>query len=194
MACPSCEKKQQQKQSVGYHRLSALSFPPLNSTDIELYDGTEVRALQEKDWSRNRHKLLLFYPETFTPVCKSEMGALNDWLPFFDEQDCDVFSITADPIELVKDFYDQEETLKGSKYPALSSLILPTRLGIMNGDRVKRASVFITKEGEVLVQEHFMKVGRSLKELHRTIHAYNKDSYCGEGWNDPSDGFLDDNN
>lgn len=193
MACPSC-RETTIKKGVGYSNVNALNYPPLNSTDIMLYDGKETRPLSSEDWSLNRHKLLLFYPETFTPVCKSEMGALNDWVPFFAEQDCDVYSITADRIELVKQFYDQEETLKNSKYLALSSFILPTRIGIMNGNKVKRASVFITKAGELLIQEHFMKVGRSLKELHRTIYGYNQDSFCSEGWTDPSDGFLDDNN
>ena len=193
MACVNC-KKQEQTRGTGYYKLTALSFPPLNSTDIMVYDGQEVRILMEQDWPRDRHKLLLFYPETFTPVCTSEMGALNEWLPFFNEQNCDVYSITADPVEMVKDFYDQEETLQGFQYKALSSTVLPTRLGVMNGPRVKRASVFITKDGELLIQEHFMKVGRSLKELHRTIYAYNTDSYCGENWSDPSDGFLNASN
>lgn len=193
MACVSC-RKTTTKVSGGYTLRNTLDYPPLNSTDIMLYDGKEVRPLESKDWPSNRHKLLLFYPETFTPVCMSEMGALEQWLPFFDEQNCDVYSITADRIELVKDFYEHEETLKGSSHLALSSFLLPTRLGIMNGNRVKRASVFITSGGETLIQEHFLKVGRSLKELHRTIYAYNQDSYCGEGWEDPSSGFLDDNN
>jgi len=192
MACVNCRKQEQK--GTGYYKLTALSYPPLNSTDVMAYDGQEVRPLREEDWPQDRHKLLLFYPETNTPVCKSEMGALNEWLPFFDEQDCDVFSITADPIEMVKNFYDNDEDLKNFQYLALSSLVLPTRLNVMNGDRVKRASVFITKDGELLIQEHFMKVGRSLKELHRTIYAYNTDSYCGENWSDPSDGFLTNDN
>lgn len=187
MACVTC-KKLKQKREVGYFRESALDFPPLNSADVMVYDGTESRALTHEDWSHDRHKLLLFYPETFTPVCESEMGAIEQWLQFFDEQNCDVYSVTADNINLVESFY--KESFQGANYLALSSLTLPTRLGIMNNGRVKRASVFITTAGEVLVQEHFMLVGRSLKELHRTIYAYNTGSYCGEGWQDPSDGFL----
>jgi len=121
------------------------------------------------------------------------MGALNQWVDEFDKLDVDVFGATADPIHAVKDWFESEETLKNPKYKVLSSYILPDRLNIMNNGRSKRASVFITREGDVVVQEHFMKVGRNIKELHRMMHGYTTDSYCAESWEDPSNGFLDDN-
>ena len=119
---------------------------------------------------------------------------MNDWIDSFREQNVEVFAATADPINAVQDWYESEGQLKNPKYKVISSYILPTRLKIMNNGKAKRASVFITKDRDVIVCEHFLKVGRSLAELHRQTYAYNQDSYCGEGWTSPEDGFLKNDN
>lgn len=189
MACASCGRN---KRGHGYIEPKSLDLPPFGATDIMVYDPQtkETRRWVEADFPSNRHKLLLFFPETFTPVCETEMGNLNDWIEKFDELGVDVYAATTDPIAAVKDWYENEEALADSKYKILSTYILPTRLGITYGSRAKRASVIFTAEGDVVVQEHFMKVGRSIKELHRMMYGYTQDSYCAEGWEDPSDGFL----
>jgi len=191
MACALCESN---KKRGGYINANAQTFPPYKTTDINVYENGLVRRMDESDWNPSRHKLLLFYPETNTPVCASEMGAVNNWIDKFDELDCDVYSITTDPIGMVKQWYEENEDLKDPKYKALSSFMLTSRMGLLYNERAKRASVFITKEGDVVTQEHFLKVGRSLSELHRMMFAYTTGSYCAEGWHDPSDGFLSDNN
>ena len=191
MACASCGRN---KKGNGYIQPNALDTPPFGSNDIMVYTSGQVRRFNASDWSGDRHKLILFFPETFTPVCQTEMGNLNDLIAEFDKLGCDVFGATTDPIGAVQEWYETEDALKDPQYKVLSTYILPTRLNIINNGRAKRASVFITKEGDVVVQEHFMKVGRSLKELHRTMYAYTQDSYCAEGWEDPSDGFLHNDN
>lgn len=192
MACKNCQENS--KSGNGYIKPEGLHFPPFNSGDIMVYSNGDVRKLQADDWSNDRHKLILFFPQTFTPVCSTEMGAINDWVGAFNEQNCDVFAATTDPIHSVKDWYESEESLSNPQYKTLSSYILPTRLGIMHNGRAKRASVFITKDKDVIVSEHFMKVGRSIEELHRQIFAYNTDNYCAEGWTSPKDGFLKNDN
>lgn len=187
MACASCARR---KRKGGYTNPEAMDQPPMGANDVMVLDKGEVRKLNSNDWPEDRHKLILFFPETFTPVCQTELGALNNWVQAFNELGVDVYGATADPIHAVKDWYDEEEALANPQYKVLSSYILPTRLSIMNNGRVKRASVFITKDDEVIIQEHFMKVGRSIAELHRTFYAFTTDSYCGENWRDPSDGFL----
>lgn len=193
MACASCGRN---KRGNGYIEPKALDNPPFSANDIMVFEpeSNTTRKFHGSDFDANRHKLFLFFPETFTPVCSTEMGNLNDWVEEFDKLGVDVFGITTDPIHAVKDWYNEEEVLKDSKYKVLSSYILPSRLGITSGGRAKRASVFMTAEGDVVIQEHFMKVGRSIKELHRMMYGYVQDSYCAEGWEDPSDGFLKNDN
>lgn len=191
MACASCGRN---KKGHGYIEPKSKDIPPFSATDIQVFnpeDGT-TRRFNESDFASDRHRLFLFFPETFTPVCQTEMGNLNDWVAEFDKLGVDVYGATTDPIHAVKDWYTQEEILKDSKYKVISSYMLPSRLGITNGGKAKRASVFMTMEGDVVIQEHFLKVGRSIKELHRMMYGYVQDSYCAEGWQDPSDGFLSD--
>lgn len=189
MACKTCQRN---RKGNGYIEPKSLDVPPFGANDIMFYnpeDGS-TRRYKPQDFEEEKHRLYLFFPETFTPVCETEMGNLNDWVEEFAKLGVEVYGATSDPIHAVKDWYETEETLKGSKYKVISSYMLPVRLGITNGGRAKRASVFMTKEGDVVIQEHFLKVGRSLKELHRMMYGYVQDSYCAEGWQDPSDGFL----
>lgn len=191
MACASCGRN---KRGDGYIEPKALDSPPFAAGDIMVYEpyNDMVRRFNNADdWQNDHHKLLLFFPETFTPVCKTEMGALNDWVGEFKKLNVDVFGATTDPIHSVKDWYEQEGVLTGSNYKVVSSYILTSRLGILNNGRSKRASVFITANGDVVVQEHFLKVGRSIAELHRMMYGYTTGSYCAEGWSNPSDGFLE---
>lgn len=192
MACATCEKKHVTQKSLQPELVntSLLSHMPLNANDIQVYDGETTRDFIASDWPKNRHKLILLYPETFTPVCTNEMGSINKWVDEFDKLNCDIYSLTTDPIEDVKSWYESQDELKGAKYLALSSFLFPLRLGLLRQDRTKRASVIITSSGETITHEHFMNVGRSIKELHRTLHAYTTGSYCGSDWEDPSDGFL----
>lgn len=192
MTCASCGRN---KKGHGYIEPKAIEAPPMGAGDIQVLDNGFVRRFDKtKDWLDNRHKLILFFPETFTPVCETEMGSLNQWVESFDQLDCDIYGATSDPIHAVKDWFEQEEVLKDPKYKVFSSYILPTRFNIMNNGRVKRASVFVTKEGDVVVQEHFLKVGRSIDELHRMMYGYSTGSYCAQGWKSPEDGFLTNDN
>lgn len=168
-----------------------MEAPPFGATDINLYDNGDIRKLQATDWNSDRHKLLLFIPEIGTPVCNTEFEALNDWITEFDKLNCDVFGASTDPIHFIKDTVENEPLLQSTNFRILSTYRLPLRLGIMNNGKTKRASVFITSDGDVVVQEHFMKVGRSIEELHRTMYAYTSGSYCAEGWQSPKDGFLE---
>ena len=194
MACAACSKKQQNSIRV-LQNSGALGSPPFQSEDIFVLENGETRPFQASDWSIYTHKLLLLFPSSYTPVCGSEMGALNDWIDSFKEQNVDVIPVCTDPIEMIKDWYLEEEQLSNPKYKVFSSYLLPARLNLLEQGRAKRSSVFISKDGEIVKQEYPFKVGRSLAELHRMVYAYNTDSYCAEGWTNPSDGFLiNDNN
>ena len=190
MACTACSKKQQNSIRI-LQNSGGLMAPPFQSDDIFVLDNGETRPFSADDWSIYTHKLLLLFPSSYTPVCGSEMGALNDWIDAFKEQNVDVIPLCTDPVGMIKDWYDEEAALANPKYKVFSSYLLPTRLQLLEQGRAKRASVFISKDGEIVKQEYPFSVGRSLEELHRMIYAYNTGSYCGEGWKSPQDGFLE---
>ena len=193
MACASCMKSKRYREDSLNKTLVSPSDPNIfNATDIRVYNPntSEITKFSSEDWNNDRHKLILFFPKTFTPVCETEMGAVNQWLPYFEELNCDVYGATADPAHLVKEWFEGDDLLKDAKFKVLSSYLMPARLGLMDNGVVKRSSVFIMQDGEIVKQEHFNKVGRSLAELHRMLYGYSTDSYCAEGWQSPADGFL----
>lgn len=195
MACASCGKNsafQGTISPVGDPNGVLVAGFPFGANDLRIVDGDEIRSIDlTLDWKPDRHKLLIFIPQTFTPVCQTELGALNQWYDEFDKLDCDLIAAGTDQASSFKDWYSQEPSLANPKFKTFSSYLLPSRLGIMENGRSKRASVFVTAEGEVVKQECFLKVGRSLSELHRTLFGYTTGSYCAEGWESPADGFLE---
>lgn len=191
MACASCQKRKKYNQESLNKVQATVSDPFIfNATDIQVYHQGETHRFIAEDWNNDKHKLILFFPKTFTPVCQTEMGALNKWLPEFEKLNCEVYGATADPIHLVQSWYESDEALQDTEYKVLSSYQLPSKLGLMSNGTVKRSSVFVMNDGEIVKQEHFEKVGRSIAELHRMLFGYSTDSYCAEGWQNPGDGFL----
>lgn len=186
MPCTSCQESAEAKRAAKQQD-AAL---PMMANDIQVVDHNQVRPFEQSDWPADKHKLIIFYPETFTPVCASELGALNQWIPAFAELGCEVIAACTDPVQAIADWYIQEPLLAALKCLTFSSYLLPNRLGLVDHGRAKRASVFVMTDGEIVKQEHFGKVGRSFEELHRQMYGYTTDSYCAEGWQSPADGFL----
>lgn len=187
MACASCEKRAGQVHTLSE---SVPSDWPLNANDLLVVDHNEVRQYNAEDWPADKHKLIIFFPETFTPVCQSELGALNQWVDAFAELNCVLIAACSDPALAIKDWYEQEPLLNDLHCLTFASYLLPARLGLVENGRAKRSSVFVMADGSIVKQEHFHKVGRSFAELHRMLYGYTTDSYCAEGWTSPADGFL----
>lgn len=187
MSCISCQESSKTKREAKAQD-AAL---PFMANDLQVVDHNEVRDFTAADWPSDRHKLIVFFPQTFTPVCNTELGALNRWVDNFAALDCALIAACTDPAPAIKDWYEQERQLRNLVCLTFSSYLLPVRLGLVDGGRAKRSSVFVMADGQVVKQEHFAKVGRSFAELHRMLYGYTTDSYCAEGWQSPSDGFLD---
>lgn len=165
---------------------------PFGATDIKTYQDGQMRGfVRSLDFPDDKHKLIIFYPKSNTPVCETEMGALEKWRPEFEKLGVHVIAATIDFVPTISEWFTNDKQLEDAKYPVLSSRILPQRLGLLRSDgSLRRSSVFIMKDGEQTRLEHFDKVGRSLAELHRMAYGYTTDSYCAEGWTSPEDGFL----
>jgi peroxiredoxin (alkyl hydroperoxide reductase subunit C) len=158
--------------------------------DIQVIENGHTRPLNAKDWSPATHKLLIFIPEAFTPVCKSELGAMNEWYDRFQELGCELIAAGVDAPARMLDWFDTEELIANPRYRTFSTYQLPLALNILENGRSKRAGVFIAKDGEIVKQEYPSKVGRSFAELHRMVWAYTTGSYCAEGWESPADRLL----
>lgn len=188
MACASCKQHKLEGKNLGVTGPSNIY--PFQARDISVVDNGEVRRFAAADWSAELTKLLIFIPEVQTPVCQTELGAINHWYDEFQKIGCELIVVGTDSAHAFLDWYNEEPILADPKYKTFSSYLLPQRLSLLSNGRSKRASVFIAPGGETVIQEHFMKVGRSFAELHRQMYGYSFDSYCAEGWTSPQDGFL----
>lgn len=186
MACTKCKQKQQSLKTISSDSLEY----PFMADDITMLEGDEIRPMQPQDWPAYKHVLLVLIPEAFTPVCTTELGALNQWYDEFQKLECELIALSTDHVGRLTDWISDEDTLTEPKYMLLSSYLLPARLGLIANGKTKRASVFLMQDGEVVKQEHFEKVGRSFAELHRMLYGFTTGSYCAEGWQSPADGFL----
>lgn len=148
-------------------------------------DGEIVRFDKSRHWPVGKHKLVIFFPEAFTPVCESELGELQGFIKAFEKEDTFVAAACTDPIADVREWFRVDSDLKGSTFPVFSSYRLAREMGVLDPSlRAKRASVFVMTSGETVVQEYFFKVSRSLNELHRQVYAFNHGS--DKDWKAPN--------
>ena len=188
MSCTSCGKD---KTATAMNTMiDGQNKYPFKANDIQVVENGEIRRFDSNDWDNDKHKLIIFVPKAFTPVCATELGAMNKWYDEFQMLGCDLIASCTDPATMLLDWLNTEDALKDPKYKFFSSYVLPQRLSLIKDGLNMRASVFITNEGDVIIQQHFMTVGRSFKELHRQLYGYTTGSLCAEGWTDPSEGFL----
>jgi alkyl hydroperoxide reductase subunit AhpC len=188
MACASCGRSKANR--LGVTVLSSTEKYPFRANDIQVIENNSIHRFVAADWPEDMDKLLIFVPAAFTPVCEDEAGHMSKWYEEFRSLGCEMILCLTDPAAMIKDWFDSEELLRNPPYKAFSSYLLPNRLNLTDNGRAKRSSVFITKEGEIVKQEHFKDVGRSFEELHRMYWAYTTKNYCGAGWKSPADGFL----
>jgi len=188
MPCAGCQKRRAERERIS---ASLEDLKTLGASDdvFVIADGA-IRKLRAAEWNLDTIKLLVFVPESFTPVCASEIGALQFWYERFAELGCEVIVCCPDGPQKIAEWYSSEESLSAFKGRTFSSFMLPLSLGLIDDGRCRRASVFVMPDGEMVRQEHFDKVGRSFEELHRMLYAYTTDSYCAEGWKSPAGGFL----
>jgi alkyl hydroperoxide reductase subunit AhpC len=188
MACASCDRNKKPTVSLTQNSDKVKLF---GAGDVIVLQGGQRHKLTAEDWPNDKHKLIVFIPEAFTPVCATELGALNGWYDVFQELGCELMAACVDSPDRLQAWLDEEPQLADARYKMLSSYLLPLQLGVLDNGRAKRASVFVMKDGQVVKQEHFDKVGRSLAELHRMLYGYSTDSYCAEGWTSHENGFLE---
>lgn len=171
--------------------MNSVNKYPLSSNDIQVIDGDEVRKFQASDWLGERHKLLIWLPDGERIVCSTELGAMDKWYDKFAELNCELILCSSDNAHAMLDWFKSESSLADRPFKAFSSYLMANRLGLVENGSVKRSSVFIMNDGEIVRIGHFDKVGRSLQELHRQMWGYSTSSYCAENWQNPSDGFLE---
>src|SRR5687767_11030658 len=111
MSCSSCERQKP---------VNLASVPDgaslLGVTNIQVIEGNEVHRIAHEDWPPDKHKLLIFVPEAFTPVCASELGAMNAWHEHFQGLGCELIAACVDSPARLLDWFNTEELIADPRY------------------------------------------------------------------------------
>lgn len=89
----------------GYRSIAMLNVGDL-APGFELQDqhGESV-SLEDFD---GRHVVLYFYPKAKTGGCTLEARAFRDRFEAFADRDVEVFGVSADPVDLIREFAEEE--------------------------------------------------------------------------------------
>lgn len=63
--------------------------------------------------------VLFFYPADFTFVCPTELGDLQDYYEDFQDEGCEIYSVSEDTHFVHKAWADASETIRKIQYPML---------------------------------------------------------------------------
>ena len=137
MACSTCGKKQ----TDAYQNRDILKIPPINATDIMVFDNT-VRRFQNSDWP-DGSKLFLCV-ESIQDEDIQQISSLLD-------ASIQTIILTNESILSVN------EKLSGRMLPfqVWSSYLLCSRLGVMQNGRTRKSAVLILADGDISVIQTF---------------------------------------
>lgn len=138
--------------------------------------------------------IYVVFPDVGTHVCPTEMGAFWEWKPRFADIGVNIQLVTAQTEELARKDIEESDILEDDLEVNCSEEFVEF-LGLetkMDADKpyliAERATVFLNSiTGEKKVWQHFDEVGRSFKEIYRTIGGKLTGDYCGAEFDFESD-------
>jgi peroxiredoxin (alkyl hydroperoxide reductase subunit C) len=128
------------------------------------------------DSFRGKWLVLFFYPADFTFVCPTELEELAGIYPSLTKEGVEVCSVSCDTAWVHKAWHNESPAIKKISFPMLAdpSGVLTRACGVYLEDAgvALRGSFVVDPQGVVQAMTiHADGVGRSAKELHRTILA-----------------------
>lgn len=139
-----------------------------------------------------RWSVLFFYPADFTFVCPTELKELGQLHPEFEQEGCQIFSVSEDTHFVHKAWADASDTIRELPFVMLADPAgaLARQFGVLIEEegQALRATFLLNPAGEVVLYEiHDLGIGRSGKELLRKVQAAkfvaeHGDQVCPASW------------
>lgn len=155
--------------------MSNLIHTTLEDFTVWCYQTGEFRQVSRSDllghWS-----VLFFYPADFTFVCPTELADLADQYSKFQEEGCEVYSVSEDTHFVHKAWADASDTIRRITYPMLADPTgaLARQLGVLDESQGQayRAAFVLNPQAEIVLYEvNDMGIGRNAEELLRKVQA-----------------------
>ncbi|MCC5875552.1 MAG: peroxiredoxin [Candidatus Sumerlaeia bacterium] len=149
--------------------------------------GEDVNGKVSLSDYKGKWLFLYFYPLDFTFVCPTEIQAISNAVPDFEDRDCEVLGGSCDSAFSHLGWVQAKEELKGLKHPLFADYKkeLSSALGVLDHEKgvSQRASFLIDPEGIVrFIYVTDLSVGRNPEEVIRVLDALQTDELCPCNW------------
>jgi alkyl hydroperoxide reductase subunit AhpC len=151
------------------------------------YVKGEQKQISSKDYAGKWH-VLYWYPLDFTFVCPTEIRGFQDHLKEFADDAIDVIGISTDSFFSHKAWFADRQTFPSEiTHPVLAdtSHAISRAFGVLKEDAgvAYRASVIVDDKGIIRAYHvNDTSVGRSPREVLRTVQALQSGGLCGADW------------
>ena len=149
---------------------------------------------------RGHWSVLFFYPADFTFVCPTELEDMSDNYKLFQDENCEVYSVSEDTHFVHKAWADASEKIGKIRFPMLGDPagVLARQFGVLdeNAGQAYRGTFILNPRAEVVVYEvNDMNIGRNAEELLRLLRAAkfveeHGDQVCPAKWQPGADTLM----
>jgi alkyl hydroperoxide reductase subunit AhpC len=151
------------------------------------YQRGEQVELSNEDYAGRWH-VLYWYPLDFTFVCPTEIKGFEDLVHDFEDDSVAVIGVSTDSYFSHKNWFADRKTFpKEITHPVLADTnhAVSRAFGVLNEDQgvAYRATVVVDDRGIIRsVAVNDLSVGRSPREVLRTVQALQSGGLCGADW------------
>ena len=151
------------------------------------YVNGEQKVIGRDDYKGKWH-VLYWYPLDFTFVCPTEIKGFQDLIDDFKDDKTEVIGVSTDSFFSHKNWFADRKTFpKEITHPVVADTnhAVSRAFGVLKEDQgiAFRATVVVDDKGIVRsVSVNDLSVGRSPKEILRTVQALQSGGLCGADW------------
>ncbi len=153
----------------------------------QAYVNGEEKTISSKDYEGKWH-VIYWYPLDFTFVCPTEIRGFEAMLEEFRDDGIEVIGASTDSFFSHKAWFADRETFaKDITHPVIADTNheFSNAFGVLKGDAgiAYRATIIVDDKGIVRsTSVNDLAVGRSPKEILRTVQAFQSGGLCGADW------------
>ena len=151
------------------------------------YVNGEQKTIGRDDY-RGKWHVLYWYPLDFTFVCPTEIKGFQELIGDFKDDKTEVIGVSTDSFFSHKNWFQDRKTFpKEITHPVIADTnhAVSRAFGVLKEDQgiAFRATVIVDDKGIVRsVSVNDLSVGRSPKEILRTVQALQSGGLCGADW------------
>jgi alkyl hydroperoxide reductase subunit AhpC len=151
------------------------------------YANGEQKVIGRDDYKGKWH-VLYWYPLDFTFVCPTEIKGFQELIDDFKDDKTEVIGVSTDSFFSHKNWFADRKTFpKEITHPVIADTnhAVSRAFGVLKEDQgiAFRATVVVDDKGIIRsVSVNDLSVGRSPKEILRTVQALQSGGLCGADW------------